>query len=97
MMMMMMMMVKSCEASKWQESLSQAGLCRDAAAIGSLMVPFDDRADHHDGNDDDCDDDYDDDGDDDDDDDDDPWHISKRPYCVNLRVLLHMPFVQLTS
>ena len=29
------------ESGKWQESLSQAGLCRDSAAIGSLtlMVP----------------------------------------------------------
>ena len=51
------------------------------------MVPFDDRPDHHD--------DHGDDGDDDDDYDDDYQHISKRPYCVNLRV--YMPFVLLTS
>ena len=55
--------MKRSEGSKWQGSLSQAALCRDAAAIGSLMVPFDDRPDHHD--------DHGDDGDDDDDYDDD--------------------------
>ena len=63
-----MMMMKRSEGSKWQGSLSQAALCRDAAAIGSLMVPFDDRPDHHD--------DHGDDGDDDDDYDDGSEHIN---------------------
>ena len=58
------------------------------------MVPFDDSPDHHD-DDDDGNDGDDDDDDDDDDYGDDPWHISKKPYCVNLRI--YIPFVLLTS